>query len=170
MKYPFRVYRTVVGNHVFWAAEIPALSGCVAQGETMEEALKQLECNEHEWLETAKEFQLEIPDIPIEEMELYSGKFTVRMAAHVHKAATELSKKQGVSLNQYVNDAIVAQNAIMTTTAAIHPCVEHAIKQVQWMASSAVTESKAATPNTLISTFDKEDDEFRVRFKPIFAK
>ena len=56
MKYPFNVYQTKVEEHVFWIAEIPALNGCVGQGETADEALKELELNEETWLETAKEY------------------------------------------------------------------------------------------------------------------
>lgn len=170
MKYPFRVNRATVGNHIFWVAEIPTLHGCVAQGETLEQALAQLEINEREWLDAAKEFDLEIPEIPVEEMELYSGKFTVRMAAHVHKTATELAKKQGVSLNQYVNEAIVAQNASLISSAALLPCVERAMEQIKWMTASAITESKAVSKNSLVAKFDDEEETMHVLFKTALAK
>ena len=68
MKYPFSVYQAKVENHVFWVAESPALNGCVGQGETPDEAIKELELNEASWLETAKEFGISIPDIPCEQM------------------------------------------------------------------------------------------------------
>ena len=46
MKYPFNVYQTKVEEHVFWIAEIPALNGCVGQGETADEALKEVTLHE----------------------------------------------------------------------------------------------------------------------------
>ena len=54
MKYPFRVEIMQAENHVFWAASSLTLDGCVGQGETKEEAIRELEINEKEWLDTAK--------------------------------------------------------------------------------------------------------------------
>ena len=115
MKYPFRVYQTKIESHVFWVAECPALKGCVGQGDTLDEALAELEINEQSWIEVAQDCGIEIPPIPMENMTVYSGKLTLRVAPHVHQEAAELAKKQGVSLNQYINDAIVAQNARIST-------------------------------------------------------
>ena len=61
MKYDYRVYKTKIENHEFWVAESKALIGCVAQVETEEEAIAELELNEIEWLKTAKEFDIETP-------------------------------------------------------------------------------------------------------------
>ena len=110
MKYPFEVYRMSVEGHDFWAAESKSLKGCVAQGDTYQAALEELEMNEQEWLNTALEYGIEIPAVPYEKNETYSGKFTVRVSPAVHQAAVEQAKKQGISLNQYVNDAVVAMN------------------------------------------------------------
>lgn len=110
MKYPFEVYRMNVEGHEFWAAESKSLKGCVAQGDTCQEALDELELNETEWLSTAQEYGIEIPQIPFEKAEGYSGKFTVRVSSDVHQMAAERAKKLGISLNQYVNDAIVTMN------------------------------------------------------------
>ena len=43
----------------------------------------------------------------------YSGKFTVRVSPYVHKQASKLADQLGISLNQYINDAIVTQNATL---------------------------------------------------------
>ena len=83
MKYPFRVYLTKVEDHQFWVAECSLLKGCVAQGETPEEAIDELEINEAEWLQTAKEYGIPIPEIPLETDNEYSGKFTVRVSPAV---------------------------------------------------------------------------------------
>ena len=61
MKYDYRVNKMKVENHEFWIAESIELKGCIAQGETKEEAIAELELNEIEWLETAKEFDIETP-------------------------------------------------------------------------------------------------------------
>lgn len=118
MRYPFKVYKTSVEDHAFWVAESPCLKGCVGQGETMEEALQELEENERIWLETAEEVGIPIPEVPVAKTNEYSGKFTVRVAPYLHRAAAEIAKRENISLNQYVNDAITAQNARMELSMA----------------------------------------------------
>lgn len=55
MLYEFKVYQMKVENHIFWVAESLSLKGCVGQGETSEDAIKELGENEKEWLDTAKD-------------------------------------------------------------------------------------------------------------------
>ena len=149
MKYPFNVYQTKVEEHIFWIAESPMLNGCVGQGETADEALKELELNEEEWLVTAKEFGIEIPDIPVEQINEYSGKFTVRVAPYVHQKAAEMAKKQNVSLNQYVNDAIVAQNYSLSSVKEILPAVAEAISKIKTMYMASSSKSSSVNSITL---------------------
>ena len=105
--------------------------------------------NEEAWLETAKEFGIEIPEIPCEPINPFSGKFTVRVAPYVHKAAAEIAKKQGVSLNQYVNDAIVAQNSSIASTNSVMPYVAEAINKVKMLTLGAFTESNTTNNSTI---------------------
>lgn len=127
MKYPFRVYQAEVENHLFWIAECPALKGCVGQGSTPEEACAELETNESEWLEIAKKYGIEIPEIPTEQLNSFSGKFTVRIAPYIHEDATNYAKQQNISLSQYVNNAVVAQNSRLSTINYIAPELKNAI-------------------------------------------
>ena len=46
-----------------FVAEIPALKGCLAQGETLEETLQELMIVRELWLETAKKSGQKLPDI-----------------------------------------------------------------------------------------------------------
>lgn len=43
-------------------AEVPELSGCVADGSTYKEALQNVEVVMQEWIETAKELKRSIPE------------------------------------------------------------------------------------------------------------
>ena len=63
LKYPFVTYPAIEGGYV---AEIPALKGCIAQGETLDETLAELEIVEDLWLETAKRSGIELPTLNIE--------------------------------------------------------------------------------------------------------
>lgn len=59
MQYPVIIYPCEEGGFV---AEVPALKGCLAQGETALECLNELETVVQLWLETAEQTHEEIPD------------------------------------------------------------------------------------------------------------
>ena len=130
MKYPFSVFLTQVDTHTFWIAKSTALKGCVGQGDTQQEAIQELEINETIWLETAQEVGIPIPVIPIEEVQEYSGKLTLRIAPSVHRKAALMAKKDGISLNQYINDAIVAHNSEISTGNYISEYVAGVLEQL----------------------------------------
>lgn len=112
MKYEFKVYRMQVEQHLFWVAESKVLKGCVGQGDTSDEAIQELSANENEWLITAKEYGIPIPPETAQTENHFSGKMSLRMSRFVHEEAAKNAQEQGVSLNQYVNDAIVNYNAL----------------------------------------------------------
>lgn len=45
-----------------YVASVPELQGCMAHGETREDALKEIEVAEALWLESAKDMDIEIPE------------------------------------------------------------------------------------------------------------
>lgn len=108
MKYGYNVFKTEVDDHSFRVAKSTDLKGCVGQGETIDEAVLELEENEKEWLETAEKYGISIPESTCEEVLEHSGKFQVRVAKSVHRDAVYAANREGISLNQYVNNAIVA--------------------------------------------------------------
>ena len=113
IKYPFKVYQTEAEGHVFWIAKSSCLKGCVGQGDLQADAIAELEENEQAWLETAKEMDIPIPEVSVEHFEEYSGKMTLRIAPFVHMQAAQFAQREGISLNQYINNAVVSQNAAM---------------------------------------------------------
>lgn len=72
MQYPIVIYPCEEGGYV---AEIPALKGCLAQGETIEEVLGELKIVTDLWLETAEKYGQELPDLAdsIEKMKALSN-------------------------------------------------------------------------------------------------
>lgn len=60
MNYPMVIYPCEEGGFV---AEIPALKGCLAQGETLEDTLQELMTVRELWLETAKKSGKKLPDL-----------------------------------------------------------------------------------------------------------
>lgn len=80
--------------------EVPMLKGCMSDGETVEEAYNNLEEAKKEWLSYMLENNLPIPEPAVKTT--YSGKFMVRIPKTLHRIISEQSKREGLSLNQYV--------------------------------------------------------------------
>jgi len=59
-KYEIRIYWSELDNS--FIAEVPEFPGCIADGKTYFEALKNAEVIISEWLETAKELGRKIPE------------------------------------------------------------------------------------------------------------
>ena|SRR3990167_699631 len=99
MKYHYpiniRPLDTVEGGG--FIAEVPDLPGCVADGETVEEAVHEVESAIRSWIRTAKEFGDPIPKPSY--ILNYSGQWRIRMPKHLHAALALQAKKEGVSLN-----------------------------------------------------------------------
>ncbi len=60
MTYPIVIYPCEEGGFV---AEIPALRGCLAQGETLEKTLQELMIVRSLWLETAQSYGQKLLDV-----------------------------------------------------------------------------------------------------------
>ena len=45
-----------------WVAEVPSLPGCISQGETREEALRNIREAIEQWIDAAREVGMTIPD------------------------------------------------------------------------------------------------------------
>jgi antitoxin HicB len=60
MDYSIVIYPCEEGGYI---AENPALKGCLAQGETSDEALEELKIVRDLWLETAEKYRQQLPDI-----------------------------------------------------------------------------------------------------------
>ncbi len=63
VKYPFVIYPAEEGGYV---AEIPSLKGCLAQGETLQETLDELETVAELWIEAATNHGEKLPNAKIE--------------------------------------------------------------------------------------------------------
>ena len=61
--YPFYTYTDEADGHAYWVAKSHVLKGCIGQGETEIDALRELADNEAAWLETAEEFGIPIPKV-----------------------------------------------------------------------------------------------------------
>lgn len=85
-----------------WLADVPELKGCLADGNTPQEALDNLKEVIETWLEVAIEEGKKIPDPRIYVNDDYSGKFTLRLPKTLHRELANEADREGVSLNQYI--------------------------------------------------------------------
>nr|DAK40374.1 MAG TPA: putative nuclease [Caudoviricetes sp.] len=84
-------------------AEVFELPGCIADGESKEEALQNISDAIESWIDTAKAEGRNIPDPKLYVDESPSGKFTTRVSKSVHATLIKMAEQEGVSLNSLVN-------------------------------------------------------------------
>lgn len=92
-----------------YLAEILELPGCITEGDTPEEAYRNLEDAMGGLIAAALDTGRPIPD-PVGDKE-YSGHFPLRISTELHRAAALRAIQEEVSLNQWIARAISAQVA-----------------------------------------------------------
>lgn len=96
LKYPISFYPESEG----YTAIIKDLPGCMSVGETLSEAMENIEEARELWIETAYECGYEIP-LPATEVE-YSGSLSLQIPKSLHLSLAEKAEREGVSLDQYI--------------------------------------------------------------------
>lgn len=121
--YPYELVRDEDGSFV---ASHPALIGCLAQGETADEAVAALDLARRAWIEVRFEEGLPIPE-PLEDAD-YSGKILLRIPPSLHATLARMAEQQDASLNQLLNnllsEAIGAARGESETVAKVLRSVE----------------------------------------------
>lgn len=97
LKYPVTIRPLTKDEGGGYLVEFPDLPGCVADGETVEEALNEAVSAMKSWIETAKSFGDPIPEPGISTK--FSGQWRLRVPKSLHAALTLRAKSEGVSLN-----------------------------------------------------------------------
>ncbi len=87
-----------------YVAEVLELSGCVSEGDTPDEAIDNLDDAMLGWLKVAIEDGTHIPE-PLESAN-YNGRILLRVPRWVHRQCVRLAEVDGVSLNQWILEAI----------------------------------------------------------------
>ncbi len=84
-----------------YVASVPELNGCFADGESPDEAVRNLEVVLRDWLAIALEEGRHIPE-PRSRTQEFSGRFSLRVPKSLHRRLSERAEAEGASLNQYV--------------------------------------------------------------------
>lgn len=125
-------------------ASHPELPGCFAQGETADEAVKELDAAREVWLETRFEDGLPIPE-PREDEE-FSGKLTLRLPPSLHRALTEQAAREQTSLNSFINLILVERQARLDTVSRLEERVESALQRLDSRFANLERRLDAARP------------------------
>lgn len=104
LPYTLTLRRDSEGDFVGRVVELP---GCSAHGKTPQEALENLDEAKALWIQDCVENGNPVP-LPEEEAALPSGKWLQRVPRRLHRKLQTLSRKEGVSFNQYVT-ALLAE-------------------------------------------------------------
>ena len=88
-----------------WVAEVPDLPGCVAGGQTVEEAVEMVGDAIEAWIGAAAASGRAIP-LPRAVDEEHSGRFLLRVPRKLHAQLARLARLEGVSLNAYCATAL----------------------------------------------------------------
>ncbi len=100
LDYPVELSRWDESEESYWVAEIPDLPGCVADGDTPDEAVESLEEAKRLWIEARLENGHPVPEPT--DTRGYSGRLLLRMPRSLHRKLAAQSRREGTSLNMYV--------------------------------------------------------------------
>jgi antitoxin HicB len=102
MALPYKIEIAPTEDGTGFTARIPDLKGCIAYGETVEEAYEMVADVKQAWIEIALEEGWAIPEPSEEEIKEYSGRFNVRLPRYLHRSLAETAEVEDTSLNQLV--------------------------------------------------------------------
>jgi antitoxin HicB len=83
-----------------WLASVPALPGCMGDGETPEEALADAEAAIAEWIDAAMQAGRQVPRPSA------LGQWRQRVPRSLHEKLKIVAAREGVSLNAYVANVL----------------------------------------------------------------
>lgn len=117
-------------------AEFPDLPGCVADGETVEEAIHNSREAYAVWMDSRNAAGLPVPE---PHRDRYSGRVLLRMPHSLHERLSVRAEEEGCSLNQLLV-AILAGGLAGAATAAIAP------RPIEYLVGRTIFGSSVLTP------------------------
>lgn len=155
MKYGFVISRRQANGVSFWVAE-SELDGVLGQGDTIEEALSELEENENAWIAVSEECGDPIPEPKIEELQLGPKVLSVRLPRSIHKDMSDNAQKEGISLNQYIANAVLAYNMAKSA----NNYIERTLVSTRNSVVSSMKEMTLEAPGVsyLFTSFDEKSE------------
>ncbi|MBO4623353.1 MAG: toxin-antitoxin system HicB family antitoxin [Bacilli bacterium] len=104
--YRFEVYTDYCTGERQYIVKYIDFETVIGGGDTIEEAIEEAEGNLEFYLEYCEEHNIEVPEPSNHDYELYSGKVTLRMSKSLHQKVNDRARREGVSINSLLNEAI----------------------------------------------------------------
>ena len=82
-----------------YAFSCPELKGCITCADTIQQGFEMIEDAKKSWFTTCLEEGIQIPEP--NSINEYSGQFKLRIPKSLHKALSDRSRQEGISMNQY---------------------------------------------------------------------
>lgn len=111
-----------------YAAKITEFPGCVAQGDTPEEAYRNLEAAAESWIEELVGMGQRVPEPSV--FNQHSGRIALRLPKSLHRNAAQLAEREGTSLNQFLVSAIAERVGAGTLYAELGQKLEEQVAQI----------------------------------------
>ena len=97
--YPFAIRPMTAAEGGGYLIEYPDLPGCMADGETVEEAIAHGRDAQAAWIAAMREAGRPVPAPSGEPGGGYSGKWQLRTPKSLHRSLADRARREGVSLN-----------------------------------------------------------------------
>lgn len=105
-----------------WLAEAVELPGCMSDGETPTEAIRNLEEAKEAWITASIEKGYSMPIPSIDQEPEYNGRITMRLPKSLHRKIAETAKNEGMSLNSYLIYLISENHSAAVASKALQIC------------------------------------------------
>jgi antitoxin HicB len=141
-----------------YTAIISEFPGCIAQGDTPQEAYDHLEDAAKDWIEAALDLKQEIPS-PSQSLS-FGGKILVRLPKSLHRQLALIAEREGVSLNQFIVSSLSEKVGAFTLYDNLAQKLDK--KMFQAATNAAV--------NTFMANYITEPSSDVLLYKPIEIK
>jgi len=140
-----------------YTAVILEFPGCIAQGDTPQEAYEHLEDAAKDWIAAALDLKQEIPS-PSQSLS-FGGKILLRLPKSLHRQLTLIAEREGVSLNQFIVSALAEKIGAFTLYDKLSKKMDYLMFQVaiNTAISTIVTDS-----TTRASSGDRPNQPIRM--------
>lgn len=105
-EYRFEVYTDYSSGSKQYIVNYFDFPNIIGVGDTVDEALEEAEGNLDYYLEYCSDKGIAIPEPSLHEVNNFSGKVTLRMSKTLHKKVDAQAKKEGVSINSFICEAV----------------------------------------------------------------
>ncbi|MGH9418911.1 MAG: type II toxin-antitoxin system HicB family antitoxin [Thermoanaerobaculia bacterium] len=125
-----------------YVAQILEFPGCVAEGDSPQEAYEKLEAAAESWVDAMLRSGQKIPEPTYERIRDYGGKIALRLPRSVHRDAVRFAERESTSLNQFLVSSVSAAVGAMSLYEQIAIRLEQGVRALI-LSGKTVTNAQA---------------------------